>query len=206
MVNIGGEICTYPVGYTLQGAAECLDIDECKGDGPGPCILYANCTNTPGSYLCKCLRGYLMGTGGCQDIDECALAEVTGLQVCGSGADCRNTPGSFSCSCPIGYVMALDGHSCVDVDECSFEEQCRRELGNVCVNTPGSFVCQPGFRAEVPACIGLTHPYLRYQLQPSSSTCNICFASHILLKVPKAHTPLGHSSFQFAASSHWNEL
>ncbi|KAK6314419.1 hypothetical protein J4Q44_G00158780 [Coregonus suidteri] len=156
MVNIGGEICTCPVGYTLQGVSECIDTDECKVEGPGPCSLHANCTNTPGSYLCKCLRGYLMGAGGCQDIDECALAEVTGLQACGSGADCRNSPGSFSCSCPVGYVMALDGHSCVDVDECSFEEQCRRELGNLCVNTPGSFMCQcqPGFRAEVPACIG----------------------------------------------------
>lgn len=58
--------------------------------------------------------------------------------------------------------------SSVDVDECSFEEQCRRELGNVCVNTPGSFVCQcqPGFRAEAPACVGkaavkLHHSWIR---------------------------------------------
>lgn len=58
--------------------------------------------------------------------------------------------------------------SSVDVDECSFEEQCRRELGNVCVNTPGSFVCQcqPGFRAEAPACAGksaikLHHSWIR---------------------------------------------
>lgn len=46
--------------------------------------------------------------------------------------------------------------SSVDVDECSFEEQCRRELGNVCVNTPGSYICQcqQGFRAQAPACVG----------------------------------------------------
>lgn len=58
--------------------------------------------------------------------------------------------------------------SSLDVDECSFEEQCRRELGNVCVNTPGSFVCQcqQGFRAEAPACVGksvikLCHSWVR---------------------------------------------
>uniref|UniRef100_A0A3P8XCC5 EGF-like domain-containing protein n=1 Tax=Esox lucius TaxID=8010 RepID=A0A3P8XCC5_ESOLU len=163
MVKAGEGNCTCPVGYVEEKPADCQDIDECKGEVQGPCGLHANCTNTSGSYVCNCLRGYLMGPGGCEDIDECALAEVTGLQACRSGAECRNTPGSFSCSCPIGYVMALDGQSCVDVDECSFEEQCRRELGNVCENTPGSFVClcQPGFRAQAPACIGPVCPDYR---------------------------------------------
>ena len=54
--------------------------------------------------------------------------------------------------------------------------------------------------------LGLTPPYLRYLLQPSSSTYNTHSASHILLKIHKAHTSLGHSSFQFAAASDWNEL
>lgn len=47
------------------------------------------------------------------DIDECALAAVTGLQACQGEADCNNTPGSFTCSCPAGYVFALNGQSCV---------------------------------------------------------------------------------------------
>jgi hypothetical protein len=53
---------------------------------------------------------------------------------------------------------------------------------------------------------GLTPPYMRYLLQPSSSTYNTRSASHILLKVPKAHTSRGRSSFQFAAASDWNEM
>lgn len=63
--------------------------------------------------------------------------------------------------------------STADVDECSFEEQCRRELGNVCVNTPGSFICQCqlGFRAEAPACVGesVVEPcHSRIRLMPRS--------------------------------------
>ena len=54
--------------------------------------------------------------------------------------------------------------------------------------------------------LGLTPHYLTYLLQPSSSTYNTRSASHILLKVPKANTSLGRSSFQFAAASDWNEL
>lgn len=52
------------------------------------------------------------------DIDECALAAVTGLLACPDGAECKNMPGSFTCSCPVGYVKALNGQSCVGrVDE-----------------------------------------------------------------------------------------
>ena len=54
--------------------------------------------------------------------------------------------------------------------------------------------------------LGFTPPNLRYLLQPSSSTYNTCSASHILLKVPKAHTSLDHSSFQFPLACNWNEL
>jgi hypothetical protein len=54
--------------------------------------------------------------------------------------------------------------------------------------------------------LGLTPPDLRYLLQPSSSTYNTRSASHIWLKVPKAHASLGRSSFQFTAASDWNEL
>ena len=44
--------------------------------------------------------------------------------------------------------------------------------------------------------LGLTPSYLRYLLQCSSSTYNTHSASPILLKIPKAHTSLGRSSFQ----------
>lgn len=53
---------------------------------------------------------FLMGLA---DVDECALAAVTGLQACQGEAECKNTPGSFTCSCHEGYVMATNGRGCV---------------------------------------------------------------------------------------------
>lgn len=50
------------------------------------------------------------------DIDECALAAVTGLQACQGDVLCTNSPGSFACSCPTGYIMAPNGQSCVGED------------------------------------------------------------------------------------------
>lgn len=54
---------------------------------------------------------------GFTDVDECALAEVTGLLACQSDEECTNTLGSFSCSCPTGYVRALHGQGCVGTTE-----------------------------------------------------------------------------------------
>ncbi|RXM29659.1 Alanine aminotransferase 2 [Acipenser ruthenus] len=150
-----GENCTCRSGFILQGETlHCQDTDECEV-GAEACGPHASCTNTVGSFLCRCQRGFLMGPAGCEDVDECQLAQVTGLQACSEHAVCQNTPGSFSCTCDEGFVLALDGKNCVDVDECTFEEQCRRELGNVCVNAPGSYACscQTGFRAHQHACV-----------------------------------------------------
>ncbi|KAK7888921.1 hypothetical protein WMY93_024481 [Mugilogobius chulae] len=105
-----GDDCYCPQGFTLTGEMECEDVDECNEEALGPCGPHAICSNTPGSYSCSCLHGYLMGATGCQDIDECGLAKVTGLQACPSNAECKNTIGSFHCFCPLGYVMALNGH------------------------------------------------------------------------------------------------
>lgn len=53
------------------------DVDECAGEGPGPCGLHADCTNKPGSYSCACVWGYLMGPDGCQGLclsqPECVM-------------------------------------------------------------------------------------------------------------------------------------
>ena len=53
--------------YRLVGTPKCFqndylsptDVDECA---LGSCSIYAECTNTPGSFFCICRAGY-MGDG-----------------------------------------------------------------------------------------------------------------------------------------------
>ena len=36
-----------------------LDVDECSDPELNRCSQFADCLNTPGSYECKCLVGYI---------------------------------------------------------------------------------------------------------------------------------------------------
>ena len=42
-----------------------LDIDECETDADN-CDINADCTNTIGSYTCKCRLGYLGNGESCR--------------------------------------------------------------------------------------------------------------------------------------------
>lgn len=125
-----GKTCCLP-GYTISNGT-CQDIHECNL-GVDDCDDNANCSNTTGSYTCKCKTGYEGDGKTCSDIDEC----TAGTAKCTANSTCNNTPGSFTCTCNPGYKQA--GSSCFDIDEClDNTDNCPA----ACVNTPGSFVCK----------------------------------------------------------------
>lgn len=124
------------------------DVDECSlaaVTGLQACQDDALCRNTPGSFTCSCPTGYIMAPNGQSCVGE------GGVNGGGGGGGDRLW---------VLYRVRGDGSwssfSSTDIDECVVEQRCRPEFGNICVNTPGSFVCrcQPGFRAETPACVG----------------------------------------------------
>ncbi|XP_053490767.1 signal peptide, CUB and EGF-like domain-containing protein 2 isoform X4 [Ictalurus furcatus] len=109
------------------------DVDQCS-EGSDACHIDAICQNTPTSYKCTCKSGFKGDGTHCEDIDECD-SEFNG----GCVHECNNIPGNYRCTCYDGFNLAHDGHNCLDVDECLFNNGgCQ----HVCVNTMGSYECR----------------------------------------------------------------
>ncbi|MBN3288999.1 SCUB2 protein, partial [Polypterus senegalus] len=99
----------------------------------------AICQSSLKSYKCTCKTGYKGDGRQCEDIDECEYEHNGGCVH-----ECNNIPGNYRCTCYDGFMLAHDGHNCLDVDECTFNNGgCQ----HICVNTMGSYECQcnPGF-------------------------------------------------------------
>ncbi|XP_068725626.1 mucin-like protein [Montipora capricornis] len=95
--------------------------------------------NTDSKFVymgCACQGGYT-GRFCDSEIDAC---ELNG-QPCYQGVDCIDLPppadiSGYTCGpCPSG--LTGNGAQCTDIDECNQESTCDQ----VCINTPGSFVC-----------------------------------------------------------------
>ncbi|KAM7020722.1 latent-transforming growth factor beta-binding protein 4-like, partial [Acridotheres tristis] len=152
----GGYTCLCRGGFWLspQGT-HCVDIDECR-QVPPPCSP-GRCENSVGSFRCLCGPGFTSEPTGteCRDVDECSQVPPP----CAQGR-CENRPGGYECACPGGYRASGGDEPCVDIDECQNHLACP---GQECVNTAGSFRCQPcphGFHlrhgrcADVDECSG----------------------------------------------------
>uniref|UniRef100_A0A671VWU8 Signal peptide, CUB and EGF-like domain-containing protein 2 n=1 Tax=Sparus aurata TaxID=8175 RepID=A0A671VWU8_SPAAU len=110
-----------------------ISADPCA-EGSDGCHIDAICQTTQGSYKCTCKAGFKGDGKHCEDIDECDL-EYNG----GCVHECNNIPGNYRCTCYDGFNLAHDGHNCLDVDECKFNNGgCQ----HTCVNTMGSYECR----------------------------------------------------------------
>ncbi|XP_048581046.1 latent-transforming growth factor beta-binding protein 4 isoform X2 [Nematostella vectensis] len=132
------------------------------------CNLQTDCDRTPGAecareldkpgtYTCKCKRGYqgpddfAAGASGqqCLDIDECRTNPCSTPSF-NPAISCTNLPGSYRCNCKPGFYHPHDDPTkCADRDECqSLPNACTSNAA--CSNTVGSYYCRCniGYRGD----------------------------------------------------------
>ncbi|XP_048248036.1 protein NEL-like isoform X2 [Haliotis rufescens] len=108
------------------------DIDECT-DGTHNCHANADCTNTDGSFTCKCKDGHAGDGVKCTDCTE------NGNECLNDGTcDIPSGETAGTCLCKTGY----SGRICEDdIDECTDgTHNCHANAD--CTNTDGSFTCK----------------------------------------------------------------
>uniref|UniRef100_H2LCI0 Matrilin 2 n=1 Tax=Oryzias latipes TaxID=8090 RepID=H2LCI0_ORYLA len=93
------------------------------------------CINVPGSYRCKCRKGFSINPDGktCQAEDMCAEVDHGCEQIC------ANLPDGHECRCRPGYELTVDGKTCNRIDYCDLGiHGCEHS----CISLPESFVCR----------------------------------------------------------------
>lgn len=123
-------VCTCDAGWSDSNCD--MDINECARNTDG-CHKYADCTNTPGSYMCECKQGFTGDGGDCEDVDDCALS----AESCLNGFCMDAGVGDYRCVCDAGWS---DRNCDANINECaSMTHTCHEDA--VCTDTAGSFRC-----------------------------------------------------------------
>ncbi|XP_058461689.1 uncharacterized protein LOC131436789 [Malaya genurostris] len=136
-------LCSCFKGFKMVDG-RCVDINECTEYGEDVCEY--GCSNTVGSFTCKCPKGLrVTDNNKCMDVNECLLRNGHG--PCQD--TCINTWSGYRCSCAglPGTRLAPDGHSCEDIDECTVNNG---GCSHTCLNTLGRAfcVCPEGFMLD----------------------------------------------------------
>jgi hypothetical protein len=85
----GSFFCPCDNGYVRDPSANktsaCSDLDECSRNACGD---NADCTNSVGSFTCRCQSGFRANQGQCLDVDEVSLLSTSVViwltRLCGS--------------------------------------------------------------------------------------------------------------------------
>ena len=172
--------CTCAAGYEDVGGdgRNCKNIDECtSATHPHDCDPNAECTDSKGSFSCKCKDGYVGDgrMGNCSNINECLIGND-----CHAKSDCVDrTPHEdsglkYECICFTGYSTIDDGRTCIDDNECSQGAVNGCDSNASCTNTAGSYtcMCMDGWTDEAEDSKGTKCKPVDYCVAGATNTCH----------------------------------
>ena len=140
--------CDCPVdsGYELNGANECVDINEC--DTSTPCGTNGNCENTDGGYDCTCFAGFELTVPG-RTLTALPQSAMKSLRTSGFGG--RAPSGIVQDNWQVFAINQeasvsrtgerTDQFTCTDVDECLNGMHVCEDVGGICANADGTHFC-----------------------------------------------------------------
>ncbi|XP_078484770.1 uncharacterized protein LOC100183467 isoform X3 [Ciona intestinalis] len=133
---------TNSVALNIQNLQQpsCVDVNEC-GMPWITCPPNSVCSNTVGSFVCRCRSGFTMENGVCTLINLCEKSTL-----CENGGTCTALPEDFRCECPQYY----GGKSCKDYTSPCTTGPCAN-LGT-CNDLSGSYSCSCTQAYSGPTC------------------------------------------------------
>ncbi|KAK0067591.1 fibrillin-3, partial [Biomphalaria pfeifferi] len=134
--NQGSYTCECSSGYARNVNNVCTDIDECAAKTHN---CEQICENTPGKYNCKCNYGYKLSlnrTACIKNLDVCSGSSLNCSDICSVNL-ITNTP---YCLCKTGYILQ-GNNTCIDIDECQYEQLNLCSQKDSCLNTEGGYSC-----------------------------------------------------------------
>ena len=147
------------------GSFDCYDVDECSSLA-SPCDELSKCVNTQGSFACERIQeseGALKLVNTCEETKHkcshsCILLSTSNITIAPSTPIHIAAPNVYyRCDCPNGFELAQDGHTCVDIDECTIR---KGGCSDYCFNSQGSYSCVCGegkeLSSDMHTCTSLT--------------------------------------------------
>ncbi|XP_036364063.1 fibrillin-1 isoform X2 [Octopus sinensis] len=209
----------------------CEDINECEKNNK----CDHQCINTPGSYFCKCDKGYTLDSKGhsckaeyCEtfhapvnaDVKYKACLKNQTLQI---GTKCPikchkgfHLDGSSTLRCLKNGSWSRNNVTCEDIDEC---EKNNGKCEHQCVNTMGSYFCKcdPGYHlnpngrtCSASVCNTLTAPDNNNNVTVKSVKCltraKLIAGTKCQLACPKGHEVKGPSFLECLGNGTWSKF
>ncbi|XP_044256252.1 fibulin-1-like [Tribolium madens] len=183
---------TCPPGFKKNPLTQnCDDIDECV-ENEDPCGPNEDCVNEPGGHNCVPKSGKKTYEYPLRPPYEPVLppkptdlVTSTTTSTSTTTTTTTTTPKPHA-TCPTGFRYSSQTNSCIDIDECSEDNQAC-DSSQECYNSIGSYICKckPGFNKDFQtgACVDINECQLNLHDCTQAQRCDNTIGSYLCARI-----------------------